>query len=67
MDYCEGCKTQECRSTEIYEFLQYISDEFGKDFQICECPDKAGAKYTCDMVLIDKATEEKYMLKLVFL
>lgn len=59
MDYCEGCKTKECKYTEVNLFFQYIYDCFGKEFGICECPDKTRANYSCDMVLIETTTEEK--------
>lgn len=64
MDYCNDCKTQECKYIEVCEFFQYISDYLKKDFKICECPDKTKSNYTCDMVLIDTATEEKLYVEI---
>lgn len=64
MDYCKGCKTQECKYIEVCEFFQYISEYLKKDFEICECPDKAKLDYTCDMVLTDTMAKEKIYVEI---
>lgn len=64
MDYCNKCSKRECEYIEVKMFLQYISEYLEKDFEICECPDKAKLDYTCDMVLIDAATGEKIYVEI---
>lgn len=72
MNFCEKCRQQneerhnkcECDYEEIQMFLDYISDDLGKQFELYDCPDKntdkdSGAKYTCDFVLVEKNTSEK--------
>lgn len=64
MDYCKDCKTQECEYIEVKKFFQYISECLNKNFEICECPDKAKLDYTCDMVLTDNITKENIYVEI---
>ncbi len=61
---CETCKTRECEYAELEKFLQYISEAYGKNFEICECPDKNNADYTCDLVVMDHASQEKIYIEI---
>ena len=64
MDYCDGCKTQECKYIEVLEFFHYISENLKKNFEICECPDKEKLDYTCDMVLTDTMAKENIYVEI---
>ncbi len=61
---CKTCKTRECEYAELEKFLQYISEAYGKNFEICECPDKNNSDYTCDLVVMDHASQEKIYIEI---
>lgn len=60
---CEGCNTFECEYVELERFMDEYNAAVGKNFELEDCPDKAGLGYTCDLLFSDKNTQEKLYIE----
>lgn len=48
LEYCDKCKTQECKMPEITHFLDWIQAKENTNYEHYSCPDKESDKFTAD-------------------